>query len=192
MKYLINIIQRTRVFQFIVLLVLLCITASSFGNTSDLYKIGITYDNTLLSTEYEAENGTLSQGATIQECGSCSNNQQVGNLGGSPENYFTYDLDILKGGDYKMNLSFSSGDPRSIFISVNDNAPVEVVCDSGDWSTVGSISLTLSFTAGSNTIKFYNDNDYGPNIDKFSLDYNDVNQLVYQAEDGDLFNGASI
>src|SRR5690606_33355439 len=114
------------------------------------------------------------------------------NLGGSAQNYFTYDLDLLQAGDYEMELSFSSGDPRSIFIAVNDQEPVEVVCDSGDWSTVGSISLTLTFAAGTNTIKFYNDNDYGPNIDKFSLEFIDVNELVYQAEDGELFNGATI
>src|SRR5690606_11081507 len=125
-------------------------------------------------TSYEAEQGNLYEGATIQDCSSCSNKQQVGNLGGSAENYFIYELDLLQAGDYTMNLSFSSGDPRSIFIAVNDQDPIEVVCDSGDWSIVGSTTLTLNFKAGSNTIKFYNDNDYGPNIDRFSLEYIDV------------------
>ena len=192
MKYLINIIQRIGTIQFLVLLVLLNVPINSFGNATDSHRIGATYVDALIQTEYEAEQGTLSEGATIQDCGSCSNNQQVGNLGGSAQNYFTYDLDLLQAGDYEMELSFSSGDPRSIFIAVNDQEPVEVVCDSGDWSTVGTISVTLTFASGTNTIKFYNDNDYGPNIDKFSLEYIDVNQLVYQAEDGELFNGATI
>lgn len=192
MKYLMNTTQSKGAFLWLILLVLMCATGKSYGSTTDSYELGFINDNTFLSTEYEAEHGILSEGATIQDCGSCSNNKQVGNLGGSPDNYFTYDLDILVAGDYRMDLSFSSGDPRSIFIQVNNKAPVEVVCDSGDWSTVGSISLALSFDQGSNTIKFFNDHNYGPNIDKFTLEYIDVNQLVYQAEDGELYNGASI
>src|SRR5690606_16168261 len=120
MKYLIHIIQRIGAIQFLVLLVLLNVPTKSFGNTTDSHKTGATYVDAPIQTEYEAEQGTLSEGATIQDCGSCSNNQQVGNLGGSAQNYFTYDLDLLQAGDYEMDLSFSSGDPRSIFIAVND------------------------------------------------------------------------
>lgn len=191
MKYLNNIIQRIGIAQFLVLLVLLNITAKGYA-TDNLNEKETSLFDVFFQTSYEAEQGNLSEGATIQDCSSCSNKQQVGNLGGSAENYFIYELDLLQAGDYTMNLSFSSGDPRSIFIAVNDQDPTEVVCDSGDWSIVGSTTLTLNFKAGSNTIKFYNDNDYGPNIDRFSLEYIDVNQLVYQAEDGMLFDGATI
>lgn len=121
------------------------------------------------SLSFEAENGVLFNGANIQDCGSCSNGKQVGNLGGSSNGYFAQLVTVNQEGIYTMDLSFSSGDPRSIFISVDDGGAIEVVCDSGDWGVVGNVEVDISLKSGNNTIKFFNENGFGPNIDKFDL-----------------------
>src|SRR5690606_21175967 len=68
-------------------------------------------------------------------------------------------------------LYFSSGDPRSIFIAANENEAIGVLCESGGWSTVAEKGIRIQLVEGLNTIKFFNDTGYGPNIDGFSLEY---------------------
>lgn len=146
---------------------------------------------------FQAENGTLFNGAGIQDCGSCSEGKQVGDLGGPSNGYFSSVANVSVAGTYTMTLSFSSGDPRSIFISVNNGSPVEVVCNSGNWSVVGTKDISLSLAAGDNTIRFFNESGYGPNIDKFDLQLGPIinpctSCVVVEAESSSLFNGAVI
>lgn len=148
-------------------------------------------------TTYQAENGSLFNGAQIQNCGSCSDSKQVGDIGGPSKGYFTSLVNVAAGGNYNLNLSFSSGDPRSIFISINNAAAIELVCNSGNWGVVGTKNVAIVLSAGDNTIKFFNDNGYGPNIDKFDLSPQQAPNpcpscVVVEAETTSLFNGAAI
>ena len=150
----------------------------------------------------EAESGTLYRGASIQSCPSCSNSEQVGDIGGfsadSSSSYFTSNVTVATSGTYTMNLSFSSGDTRTIFISPNGSTPVQVALNSGDWGVVGTQSIQLQLNAGTNTIKFYNYNDFAPNIDKYTLELlNASNPCTtclgpFEAENGTVFAPASV
>lgn len=82
---------------------------------------------------FQAENGSLFNGAVIQNCSSCSGGRQVGNLGGPSKGYLTTIVNTTVAGTYSMDLSFSSGDSRSIFMSVNNGNAIELVCNSGNW-----------------------------------------------------------
>src|SRR5690606_17832954 len=64
-----------------------------------------------------------------------------------------------------------SADPRSIFISANDNQAIGVLCESGGWTSVAEKQITIELKEGLNSIKFFNDTGYGPNIDGFTLAY---------------------
>jgi alpha-galactosidase len=157
----------------------------------------LSINTSVAQTTYQAENGSLFNGAKIQNCGSCSEEKQVGDIGGSSKGYFTSLANVTAAGAYTMNLSFSSGDPRSIFISVNNGAAVEVVCNSGNWGVVANKNVTLVLSAGNNTIKFFNDNGFGPNIDKFDLAIQQAPTpcptcITVEAETMSLFNGAAI
>lgn len=146
----------------------------------------------LNNTIYEAEDGELFNGATIQDCETCSGGQQVGDLGGNNQSYFTYDIQVDEAGVYDLTLVFSSGDPRSIFISANNGTPIEYLALSGGWETVAEDVIQLNLQAGNNTIKFFNDIGFGPNIDFFSVEYVSASGTFFEAEDGQLFNGATI
>jgi len=141
---------------------------------------------------YEAEDGELFNGATINDCETCSGGKKVGNMGGDNQSYFTYDVEVSEAGTYKLQFSFTSGDPRSILISANGGTAIEVVCQSADWNTTGETEIEIALESGVNTIRFFNDT-YAPDIDKFSLTLLEAaGDTVYEAEDGELFNSAVI
>lgn len=119
----------------------------------------------------EAETGKFYRGAKIQDCETCSDLKHVNDIGGpsTESGYFTSIVTVLKSGTYKMNLSFSSGDTRKLFISSNGTTPVELTLNSGGWSILATKELDIQLNAGTNTIKFYNYTDYAPNVDKFTL-----------------------
>lgn len=154
----------------------------------------------LAPVTYEAENGKLYKGAVLQDCGSCSELKQVGDLGGptTESGYFVSTVNVEKSGIYKMNLSFSSGETRSIFISANGLSAQEVSVNSGDWGVVGTKEIEINLFAGTNSIKFFNHVSYGPNIDKFTLDlFQEASACVncfgpYEAESGVIFAPATI
>lgn len=124
---------------------------------------------------YEAEEGVLSGNADIQQCGSCSGGAKVGNLGGEGSNNgeLSMDINVMRGGPYTMALRYESGDPRSIFISVNNGEGIELICDSGEWGTDATMEAALTLNPGISTIRFFNDGNYGPNIDRFGLYINE-------------------
>ncbi|MGS2738212.1 T9SS type A sorting domain-containing protein [Sinomicrobium sp. M5D2P17] len=185
-------------YKYLLFTIILCICGQNKSYSNSDNEAGMAshynhfYGNLYIEGEYEAEDGALFNGATIQGCDSCSGGEQVGDLGGTNQSYFTYDVQVAETGMYTLRLSFSSGDPRSIFISANGDSPKEVVCESGGWTTVAETNLEIELHSGVNTIKFFNDTGYGPNIDKFSLSYIEENGTFYEAEDGELFDGATI
>lgn len=140
---------------------------------------------------FEAEDGSLFGNAEIQQCSSCSGGEQVGNIGVG-NGYFSSEVSVSEAGVYTMTLSFSSGDPRSIFISVNGGSAKEVICDSGDWGVVATTEISLDLVTGSNTIRFFNEVSYGPNIDKFEFEEVLIAGESYEAESGMLFGEAEI
>ncbi|NJN50277.1 MAG: hypothetical protein HC798_03800 [Polaribacter sp.] len=150
----------------ITLLLMVCMFTKAFYASSKETK-------TVVDVSIEAEDGTLNRGANIQDCVSCSGGKHVGDLGGPPESapnkYFASVVSVVSAGTYTMNLYASSGDPRSIFISVNGSTGTEVSVNSGDWTTPAMYELVVTLAEGTNTIKFYNDNSFAPNIDKFDL-----------------------
>jgi hypothetical protein len=119
---------------------------------------------------YEAEAAVRANGAAAQACGSCSGGAQVGNLGGSTKGTLTQAVTVGEAGDYQLTLSYATADPRTIFIVVNDQAPVEVPCPaSGGWTTVATTEIRLTLRQGANAIRFENPGGWAPNLDKFAL-----------------------
>lgn len=119
---------------------------------------------------FEAELASLYNGAAIQNCGSCSGGSQVGNLGGNQNGHFISDVTAPEAGFYDLVLHYSSGDPRTIYLSINDGAGIEIPCTaSGGWTTVATTAIQVEMNEGTNSLKFYNNGGWAPNIDKFTL-----------------------
>ncbi|MFD0696618.1 OmpL47-type beta-barrel domain-containing protein [Paenibacillus sp. GCM10027628] len=120
---------------------------------------------------YEAESAvnTLAGKASVSGCGSCSGGKKVGNLYQGSSLQFN-DVEVGATGNYQVTVSYISGDPRSAQVSVNGGAAETFdFPKTSDWNTVGSYVVTLSLSAGSNTILFSDGNGYSPDLDKIAV-----------------------
>ncbi|WP_281153972.1 carbohydrate-binding protein [Streptomyces sp. HYC2] len=125
----------------------------------------------LATTSYEAEsaNNTRTGNASVAACDSCSGGKKVGNLYLDSRLQFN-DITVKKDGIYPVNVSYVSGDPRSVTVYSNSgNGTSLKFPSSGDWGTVGTISVELALKAGSNTVTFDSGWDYSPDIDRIDV-----------------------
>lgn len=125
----------------------------------------------LASKRYEAESAdnTLTGNASVAGCGSCSGGKKVGNLYLDSKLQFN-DITVKKAGIYTVNVSYVSGDPRSVTVySDSGNGTSLRFPSTGDWSTVDTVSVQLALKAGANTITFDSGWDYSPDIDRIDV-----------------------
>ncbi|MCC3377223.1 S-layer homology domain-containing protein [Cohnella sp. REN36] len=123
---------------------------------------GVTY-------EAEAEGNVLGGKAEISDCAPCSGGRKVGNLYQGSSLLFT-NVTAAADGDDLVTVSFLSGDPRSLYVSVNGGeAQFYDSLKTADWNTVGTVELTLPLKAGSNTILFSDGNGYAPDLDRIQV-----------------------
>jgi hypothetical protein len=127
------------------------------------------------TTSYEAEapGNTLSGGATISSCSTCSGGQKVGNLalGGSLQfNTVT----VASAGSYNVTVSYVDGSSgRQLNVSAN-GGPVQILYTNGtgdnNWNHVQSAVIQLNLQAGTNTILFATTaSTYGADIDRITV-----------------------
>ncbi|GCE09940.1 alpha-galactosidase D [Dictyobacter aurantiacus] len=127
------------------------------------------------AVSYEAEsptNNTLGGSAQIVVCSTCSGSEKVGNLGGSGSVQFNT-ITKKKAGIYTMTMYYTDGDSqRSIYISVNGGSGVLLDChglSNNNWNQVQAMQVSVQLKAGTNTIKFYNDKGYAPDLDRITV-----------------------
>ncbi len=123
------------------------------------------------TTGYEAEatGNTLSGNASVADCSACSGGKKVGNLyvGGK---LTVNNVTVAKAGTYQVKIAYVSGDSRSASVSSNGNAATSHKFPStGDWGTVGTVSVPVSLKAGANTITFDSGSGYAPDIDRIDV-----------------------
>lgn len=142
-------------------------------------------------TSYEAEavENSLGGGAYVYSWPPCSGGEKVIGLGMG--GYVQYNTVYLsRSGDHKITIHYLAGEQRSFYVSVNDGAGREVVCPStGGWDVVGTKEITVSLSKGTNTIKFYNDTYWAPDLDRVVINTWDAPPVApagteYEAEAG--------
>ncbi|MFI6542462.1 alpha-galactosidase D [Streptomyces prunicolor] len=124
---------------------------------------------TLTGYEAEAATNTLSGNANIADCSACSGGKKVGNLyvGGK---LTINNVVAAKAGTYQVKIAYVSGDSRSVSVSSNGNgATSHKFPSTGDWGTVGTVSVPVTLKAGANTITFDSGSGYAPDIDRIDV-----------------------
>ncbi|MGR3874806.1 alpha-galactosidase D [Streptomyces graminifolii] len=129
------------------------------------------HGSAVTTTGYEAEatGNTLSGNASVADCSACSGGKKVGNLyvGGK---LTVNNVTVAKAGTYQVKIAYVSGDSRSASVSSNGNAATSHKFPStGDWGTVGTVSVPVSLKAGANTITFDSGSGYAPDIDRIDV-----------------------
>jgi hypothetical protein len=119
----------------------------------------------------EAEDSQNQFGSTgLTGCGSCSGGEKVRNIGGAPDASVLFpNVTVDKTGTYTLYIDFTVNGPRSYFVSVNGGAPVKVSVDGLGNNTPYTTSVPVTLNAGANTIRFSNDTEGGPDLDRISL-----------------------
>jgi|SRR5579859_776481 len=123
-------------------------------------------------TSYEAEapGNILNQMTRSWPCDWCSGGARVRYIGKSPRNYLVMNhINVAKTGNYEMVIFYLVDGTRTLFIRVNDGPPTKLVLTGKSWREVARTSITVPLQAGSNEVKFYNDDGYSPDIDRILI-----------------------
>jgi alpha-galactosidase len=122
---------------------------------------------------YEAESAssTLSGGALIQSCASCSGGKDVGHIGNGGIMQLN-SVQTKLPGPQVVTIDYVNADSgaRTATISTNGRPGIAVVFPStgGSWTNpvVGSVKITAYLTGRNNTLQISNSSGWGPDIDR--------------------------
>ena len=130
----------------------------------------ITLPPQLTTYEAEASTNTLSGGAVIASCSTCSGGQKVGYVGNGGTLTFN-NINVSSAGSYTLFIYYCDGDSgRTADMSVNGGAATAInFPGTGGWNTAAPYKITVNLNAGNNTIKFYNNSAYAPDIDRIVM-----------------------
>jgi len=133
---------------------------AEFRLTGPLSYEGVAY-------EAEAPQNTLSGAARPDTCSGCSGGQHVRFIGNGPDNWVRLNgVTAHAAGRYELTIYAEVSGTRSLFVSVNDGPGVEVQVTGNSFSVPVPVTLPVDLAAGANTIRFYNDTAYGPDLDR--------------------------
>jgi hypothetical protein len=118
----------------------------------------------------EAEAGTISGATRLASCSACSGGVKVGFIGNGAANFVTIGGVVPSAaGNRQLTITYLLSGSRSFFVSVNGGAGIQVPLTGTSWSVPASATITVPLNAGANTIKFYNNTAYAPDLDKISV-----------------------
>jgi hypothetical protein len=118
---------------------------------------------------YEAEAGALGGSAAVAACSGCSGGKKIGYLGAGGRLTLPQ-VDVATSGPHQLTIHAASADPRTLWVSVNGGAGVPVAIQSAGWSTPTVATVTLPLARGINTLAFYNESQYAPDLDRVVVD----------------------
>ncbi len=146
----------------------------------------------VVNYEAEATSNTLSGGAVVQSCASCSGGKDIGYIGKGGTLQFNAVQTKLPGPQvitiYYVNADSSA---RTAIISTNGRPGSAVVFPSmgGSWTNpvVGSVKITAYLTGRNNTIQISNSSARAPDIDRVTAQPGGTNSVygnfaTYEAE----------
>lgn len=95
---------------------------------------------------------------------------KVGFLGNSPQNVMKWkNVYTKKGGKYKITVSYSTAETRSLFIEVNGKRQTANSLNSGGYNIYSDVSFEAYLRPGNNIITLGNDYSWAPDIAGITL-----------------------
>jgi hypothetical protein len=120
-------------------------------------------------TSYEAESpaNMLGGAARVATCAACSGGAKVGYVGNGGTLQFN-GITVPSSGSYQLTIAYCDGDAgRAADMSIDGGTPTVInFAGTGGWGTPGTVTETVSLTAGTNTITFSNPTAYAPDFDR--------------------------
>lgn len=157
--------------------------APSSGTTLSLrdLKVDGTGDTTGVA-DYEAESGALAGTAVVQANSFASGGKDVGYIGLGSGNTLTLNVNAPSAGRYTLVVYYANNDragtgnyntnieSRVLDISINGAAAFALTCrNTLTWNDFWGIPVTVSLSAGTNTVTFGNPSAYAPDLDRVTV-----------------------
>ena len=123
----------------------------------------------LVTASYEAEaaGNTLGGRAVARTCGACSGGRKVGFIGNGSANSVTVNnVAAPAAGSYPLTIHYLLSGSRSFFVSVNGGIATQVSLTGSSWSVVATREVAVSLRLGANTIRFFNNGAWAPDLDR--------------------------
>lgn len=145
--------------------------------------------------EAESDNNTLTGGAGIQSCPTCSGGAEVVYVGNNSGTLQFNGVTVNATHSYVVTIWYLNGDaaPRYALLSVNGSPGTPISFPpTGSFQTVGSVQTTITLNAGSNnTLEFYNPivGNWAPDFDRIGV--NCANRPTDDLRPQDLFSWSS-
>ena len=120
------------------------------------------------TTSYEAEAtaNTVTAPAARPPLAGTSGGSLVGSVGNGGSVTFNK-VTVPTAGSYQVTVAYISGNARTASLSRNGGAATTVNFPAtANWTSVGTITLTLTLNAGDNTLRFFNDTASVPDFDR--------------------------
>jgi hypothetical protein len=118
----------------------------------------------------EAAGNTFSGTAAPATCGTCSGGAKVRFIGNGAANSETINnVTVTTAGSKQLTITGEVSGTRSFFVSVNGGAAVQVPLSGSSWSAPVSTTITVNLNAGGNSIKFFNNTAFAPDLDAISI-----------------------
>jgi hypothetical protein len=149
------------------------IVTGGFGGVNlDYVKVSSFNDNSAVGgRKYEAESGTVANGAVVANDGAASGGQTIQNLHSTSSYVQINGVDGGSGGSKTLTIRYASAQSSSLTINVNGSSTGSVNLPStGGWSTyTGSLARTVTLNGGSgNTVRLVGGNG-GVNVDFITI-----------------------
>jgi alpha galactosidase A-like protein/alpha galactosidase C-like protein len=123
-----------------------------------------------ITVEADASGNTLAGAAKVGSCSGCSDGMKVRFIGNGAANYVTINnIDEPSAGSYALTFVYCLDGSRTFDISVNGGTGTAVALTGANWSVPASDTMTVTLKAGENTIKFYNNSSYAPDLSEITV-----------------------
>jgi hypothetical protein len=123
------------------------------------------------TTSVEAESGTLAGTARTARCAACSGGTKVGYRGRRPGNSVTVRVTASADGTRDLAIYYLVSGTRPLSYSVNGGAGVALSLSGSSFSKVAAPRVVrVSLHAGQNSIRFYNDAAWAPDLDRIVIE----------------------
>lgn len=150
----------------------LTITASSahYATTAGV-TLFVTASRPLTSYEAESPGNTFSGAAVPAACSGCSGGKKVRFIGGNASNFLVINnINVATAGNYTLTVYYVVSGTRSFSISVNGGVATTFTVSGTTWDAPGTpVSVTIPLNAGSNSIKFFNNSAFAPDMDRITI-----------------------
>ena len=120
--------------------------------------------------EANASGNTIAGAAKVASCSGCPNGEKAGFIGNGAANYVTIDnISETTAGTYSLTLVYCLDGSRTFDVSVNGGTGTAVALTGVNWQYPVTRTITVSLKAGANTIKFYNNSAYAPDLSEITV-----------------------